>query len=157
MKKFEHMLLSKPFILRTDAHCLKWLSTMKEYRGIYQRWFTFLAGFDFVIQHRAGTKHQNADALSRRTDIEDDGQPMIELQEDFDKVKESHFLNQIYQISTLKQIKLSDLAQATAFDDTLKQVTHFVQHKHKPGEQERMTLSLDVKRYLNLFESDFWN
>jgi len=30
------------------------------------RWLAVMEEFEFTVQHRAGYKHQNADALSRR-------------------------------------------------------------------------------------------
>ena len=32
------------------------------------RWIKLLAEFNFVVEHRPGTKHGNADALSRRAE-----------------------------------------------------------------------------------------
>ena len=32
-----------------------------------KRWLRILSTYDFEVQHRAGTKHANADALSRAT------------------------------------------------------------------------------------------
>jgi len=34
------------------------------------RWLVIMEEFDFTVQHRAGSKHQNADALSRRPSTE---------------------------------------------------------------------------------------
>jgi len=65
MWKFEHILQFKPFILRTNSKCMSFLSTLKEVRGIYARWLTFLQGFNFIVQHRPGAKKVNADVLSR--------------------------------------------------------------------------------------------
>jgi len=65
MRKFEHILRFKPFILRTDSKCMQFLGSLKEVRGIYARWLNFLQGFDFSVVHRPGVKNQNADALSR--------------------------------------------------------------------------------------------
>jgi len=33
------------------------------------RWLEIMQEFDFDIEHHAGTKHVNADALSRRVDV----------------------------------------------------------------------------------------
>ena len=56
LKKFEHILRAKPFILRTDSRCVEYLRSMKEYRGIWARWQAYLASFNFKIIHRKGTK-----------------------------------------------------------------------------------------------------
>ena len=52
--------VSEPFILRTDHEALTWLKTMA-----MLRWCDAVNKYDFIIQHRSGAKHQNADALSR--------------------------------------------------------------------------------------------
>ena len=58
-------LLGKPFLIRTDHQALKWLFSMKEPKNRVARWIEALAEFDYEIHHRAGKKHQNADAMSR--------------------------------------------------------------------------------------------
>ena len=62
---FKHYLLGKKFLLRTDHGSLRWLFSFKEPEGQVARWIESLAEFEFDIEHRAGTKHLNADALSR--------------------------------------------------------------------------------------------
>ena len=69
MTKFEHMLLAKPFILRTDSSPLQYLKTAKKNSGIFARWHQYLASFEFEVWHRPGKKHVTADSLSRRKDI----------------------------------------------------------------------------------------
>ena len=63
IKKFEHMLLCRKFILRTDASALKHLSSLKENRGIFSRWLSFLADFEFDVIHSAGVTHTTADSF----------------------------------------------------------------------------------------------
>jgi len=53
------------FIIRTDHASLVWLMNFKEAEGLIGRWFQLLSDFHFKIQHRKGSKHGNADALSR--------------------------------------------------------------------------------------------
>jgi len=36
------------------------------------RWLTFIEQFDYEVEHRPGTKHGNADGLSRRPPIDED-------------------------------------------------------------------------------------
>ena len=61
-------LYGKSFIIRTDHNALKWLKSFKEPQGQVARWIELLAEFNFVVQHRPGTKHGNADGLSRRAE-----------------------------------------------------------------------------------------
>ena len=66
-KYFKHYLLGRHFTVRSDHGSLRWLSRFKEPEGQVQRWLEQLSQFDFEIIHRPGTKHRNADFLSRVT------------------------------------------------------------------------------------------
>ena len=58
-------LLHKQFLIWTDHQALQWLLSMKDPKRRIARWIEALSQYNFVIDHRAGEKHQNADALSR--------------------------------------------------------------------------------------------
>ena len=62
---FRHFLLGRKFLIRTDHSALRWLMSFKEPSDQTARWIEILSQFNFVIEHRAGKKHGNADALSR--------------------------------------------------------------------------------------------
>jgi len=66
VKKFRQYLLGRPFLVRSDHAALQWLKKTPEPIGQQARWLEILEEFDFQIEHRAGSKHCNADALSRR-------------------------------------------------------------------------------------------
>nr|VZI30913.1 unnamed protein product [Spirometra erinaceieuropaei] len=66
VKKFHHYLAGKRFILRTDHQALRWLENFKDPTGQLARWQADLLEYSYTVVHRAGKKHQNADALSRR-------------------------------------------------------------------------------------------
>ena len=68
---FRQYLIGTPFKLRTDHNALVWLRNFKNPEGQLARWLEKLEEFSFSVEHRAGNKHHNADALSRRpaTDI----------------------------------------------------------------------------------------
>ena len=63
---FQSYLLGRSFLARTDHYALKWLHSFKDPEGQVARWLELLSRFDFTVSHRAGQKHVNADALSRR-------------------------------------------------------------------------------------------
>jgi len=65
MRLWRYYLQYRRFILRIDNRALLWIHTMEAPSGMIQRWLDTLANFDFQVQHRAGTKHGNADSLSR--------------------------------------------------------------------------------------------
>ena len=61
MRKFEHILRFKPFILRTDSKCIEYLNLLKETRGIYARWLNFMQEFTYQVVHWPGVTNQNTD------------------------------------------------------------------------------------------------
>ena len=65
-KYFRHFLLGREFTVRTDHAALQWLRKMPQPIGQQARWLEILEEFTFRIEHRAGQRHGNADALSRR-------------------------------------------------------------------------------------------
>lgn len=66
LKTFKQYVLGRRFVLRTDHAALQWLRRTPEPLGQQARWLTFIEMFDFAVVHRAGTRHGNADGLSRR-------------------------------------------------------------------------------------------
>jgi len=65
VRKFRQYLLGKPFLIRSDHAALQWLKRTAEPIGQQARWLEILEEFDYTIEHRPGSKHGNADALSR--------------------------------------------------------------------------------------------
>jgi len=61
-------------VIRTDHSALQSLRRTPEPIGQQARWQAFIEQFDFEIRHRPGTRHLNADALSRRPIIEAEGE-----------------------------------------------------------------------------------
>jgi len=66
LKQFRQYLLGRHFVIRTDHAALTWLRRTAEPMPQLARWLTFIEQFDYEIEHRPGTKHGNADGLSRR-------------------------------------------------------------------------------------------
>ena len=64
-RHFRHYLLGRVFVIRTDHASLVWLMRFKHPCGQLARWLTELAQYAFHIEHRSGTKHCNADGMSR--------------------------------------------------------------------------------------------
>ena len=62
---FKHFLIGLHFKVRTDHASLKWLMNFRSPEGILARWLERLQQFSFTIEHRSGSSHSNADALSR--------------------------------------------------------------------------------------------
>lgn len=66
IRHFKYYLCGRAFTLRTDHASLQWLMTFREPEGQLARWLEELQCYEFVVTHRAGERHSNADALSRR-------------------------------------------------------------------------------------------
>lgn len=66
VKHFRHYLYGRRFRVRTDHGSLRWLLNFKDAEGQMARWLETLSMFEFTIEHRPGTQHRNADAMSRR-------------------------------------------------------------------------------------------
>ena len=71
LRKFEHILRFKRFIIYTDHSPLKWLRSIKNPRGIFFRWLQELESYDFEVRHVAGKDTGAADGLSRSTHLRD--------------------------------------------------------------------------------------
>jgi len=66
VSQFKHYLLGRNFTIRTDHKALKWLMDWdKPNTSQYCSWIAELELYDFTIEHRQGSKHVNADFLSR--------------------------------------------------------------------------------------------
>ena len=66
VKQFHCYLYGRHFTIRTDHAALTWLLKFRNPEGQIARWIQRLQEYDFEVVHRAGLKHNNADALSRR-------------------------------------------------------------------------------------------
>jgi len=71
LKQFRQYLYGRHFIIRTDHAALSWLRRTPEPMPQLARWLTFIDQFDYEVVYRPGTKHGNADGLSRRPPEED--------------------------------------------------------------------------------------
>ena len=65
LKYFKQYLLGRRFRIRTDHAALTWLRQTPDPIGQQARWLEQMEEFDFSVEHRAGTSHGNADAMSR--------------------------------------------------------------------------------------------
>ena len=67
-RQYRHYLLGRQFFVRTDHSSLTWLMRFRNVEGQLARWLEELSQFDMTVSHRPGSRHQNADGLSRQPD-----------------------------------------------------------------------------------------
>lgn len=78
MTKFRNYLIDIHFDIVTDCQALKTVQEKKEIRKVAS-WLMTLQEFDFDVIHRAGTKMQHVDALSRIYQIQTPGNEIHEM------------------------------------------------------------------------------
>ena len=66
LRYFKQYLLGRRFRIRTDHPALTWLKKTPDPIGQQNRWLEQMKEYDFTMEHRPGTRHGNADAMSRR-------------------------------------------------------------------------------------------
>ncbi|KAG6932446.1 hypothetical protein G0U57_021481 [Chelydra serpentina] len=64
METLSYYVVGRTFVLVTDHAPLQWMQRDKEKNPGVTRWFLSLQPFQFRIQHRAGSRHGNANGLS---------------------------------------------------------------------------------------------
>ena len=65
VQMFKQYLLGRHFLIRSDNSSLRWLVSFKNPEGQIARWIEVLSHFDYKLEHRSGSRHRNADGLSR--------------------------------------------------------------------------------------------
>ena len=126
LKRFEHILLAKPFIIRTDSRCLEFLNGLKDPRGMFARWITYLSTFNYTIVHRKGKLQQNADALSRMPGLD----PKVEANGLdvglFSDIADVHALAPAEEAPLSPDVQ-QHVRKATAADPLLQKIVQWVQ------------------------------
>ncbi len=124
MDKYQYYLLHGPtFKWRTDNVALKHVRSMEPKGAIVERWLDMLAMYDFEVEHRAGAKHTNADALSRAgcpEPADPEGETVVT--EVGKGVPEG--------------VRVEDLSRAQAADPVLGRLRGWVARKHIPSPME---------------------
>ena len=83
IEHFNYYLYGTKFRVRTDHSALQWLMNFREPQGQVARWLEKLQIYDYVVEHRSGSSHKNADALSRRPCLEENCKQCSRYEERF--------------------------------------------------------------------------
>ena len=108
VKYFRHYLYGKRFKVRTDHGSLRWLLNFKNPEGQLARLIEVLSIYDMEIQHRPGTQHKNADALSRHSCGQCRGKEMKETLSAMSDGNETNRQQDVTSKESLKELQQSD-------------------------------------------------
>ena len=144
LKMWKFYLFPRPFILRTDHEPLKWIRTLEQPSAMVLRWLQTLANFQFEVKHRAGTRHGNADSLSRV-----DHAKALEPDELDDEMEGLGYLGAVRPI--LKSpFGPEEVAQAQRDDPDYRQLKLWIRQKIKPDAQQIKMLGTQGRHLVGL-------
>ena len=151
VRRFEHVLRFKKFILLTDNSALVWLKTMKNPRGITFRWLSELESYDFEVRHKPGKKNIPADCLSRADHpshmdkpTEDEEKETSEYVYDITELDLEHdsIVDNEGRISTVSEVieemdlSSQEIRKAQDEDDVLRIVKQWVKDNRRPSKKD---------------------
>ena len=123
--------------------------------GMIQRWRQRLEAFNFDIIHRAGSRHGNADALSRCSHVKDN-EPADDV-DVFDEETDRQHLHAIGgpdKTELPRQMWTSEYIKALQEEDEeIAQVRNWALTETTPATVERAQGSATLKTYINLLKS----
>ena len=65
LQKVRSYIIGQKFYVYTDHKALTWLLQTKNQNAKLSRWASLISQYDFSILYKAGSKHSNADFMSR--------------------------------------------------------------------------------------------
>ena len=158
LRKFEHILKFRKFIIHTDSKALTYLQTMKKLTGIYFRWLSEIQSYDFDIRHRPGKKNSNCDAMSRCDHLEPPTREEEEEEEGYihrlytlvkKLEKHSGAIRNLHRNSD--KLTKENIIKAQENDEVLSQVRKWVRQNKLPPKQEIRDQPEELKVYYQNF------
>jgi len=138
MRDWKYYLLHRPFILRTDHSSLQWIRTMEAPAPMLRRWLDTLASYQFTVEHRKGTLHGNADALSR-----------VQHAKEMDDA--DFFLGNISAIlPNCPDWSVEYMRERQISDEDLRLVRKWISKQINPDKLEKSALSSDGRLYADM-------
>ena len=167
LQRFEHLLRFGPFKARVDNRCLSYIRNLKKPTGIWCRWLELIESFQFDIEHRAGKKHANVDALSRAPHLPSPTEEMEKMSAAYlcnlteeqlqavDQLNQDTLLEMEDLASKVERIPLSNqqIRQAQRDDPDVRLVFNLVGQGVKPSKDDRRRHSWEVQQMLQDFET----
>ena len=172
VRKWEHILRYRPFIVNTDSQALKYLTNLKCPTGIWFRWLEELQSYDFEVRHRPGKENTNADSLSRSehhpeptaeevAEQEAEYGPQLlqaikELDEEerIERIQDgemSQRMRSIHQVG--QQLSREVLQQAQEDDEVLAEVRGWVERGERPEKHTLRQKPEELRAYWQQFQS----
>ena len=145
LRKWEHILRYRKFIVRSDSQSIRDVRRLKDdlVRGMLFRWTSFIQSFDFEFEHIAGKKNILADSLSRVKNLT----PPYE--EDKFDILYNDEIEDIYALS--ERFPINKIAEGQKSDFVLSKVIDMVLSKDTLSHHKEKALGSEILDYLNVF------
>ena len=155
MRYFSYFLTHNKFLIRTDNTGARALKHADDPPGMIQRWRQRLESFDFDIIHRAGSRHGNADALSRCSHVKENEPPdeVDVFDEDTDK-QHMHAIGGPDKTSMPRQMWTAEYIKSIQEEDEdIGKIRQWVKGGSTPATVDRAQGSATLKTYINILGS----
>ena len=156
LKRFEHILRFAPFKARVDNKCLSYIRNLKKPTGIWSRWLELIDSYQFDIEHRAGSKHANADCLSRAPHLPNPTEEQERESKEYincmvDELNQAT-LAVIEETEQIVPLSNKQIRRAQQDDPAVRKVIEWVKQGKKPTKEERKLESKEAQTYVQQYE-----
>ena len=115
---------------------------MKDPRGIFVRWQSYLDSFNYDLEHRSGKRNANADGLSRAVGLKTEGPA------NFDPYQlDEELVDEVYQVE-----EQGDYIQSLKKDDVLQQIMQIIKNNEVVTKEKKKEMNLRGRTYLKFLK-----